>query len=236
MFQLSKADLQEPRNSKEILPWVKKRLTQISSTPEGIELLRLRKDRFIKMLLEECHPLAIFADKFFNHSTEVIVECVLGNQNYDAKICDKRSHGSSIKFVEITQAHYGADEYYRMLHLQEKGHVSMFGRVNKKGTKNTGYEIEVKNVAKNYDRVLFEEIELIHKAAVRKSKKKYPARTALLIACEDYIVFRNNADIEQLLKYFADNTIQELDRFHAVFLVGLGSRLFLQLQTKPSSD
>lgn len=227
MLNLSKEEIEKPRSAKQLLPWVISKLEELASTPEGQRAIRLREG-LAKDLVEEALPLGIFSEKHFKGSRCVRIQHVLGNQNFDAIIKDRRLKKSSLKFIEITQAHEGENAHLRMIHLEEKGHTSILGKVKKSGTKNTGLTIEIESEAVSHNSVVDSEIERIHDAAQRKSDKQYPDNTGLVIVCEDYIAFRDEDDIDRLTNYVTENILVDLTNFREIFIVGWSSRLFLQ--------
>ena len=63
--------------------------------------------------MEEVYPLAIFGRRKFGNTDQILIQSVIGNQNYDAVVSDLKSEPASQSYVEITQAHEGESDYLR---------------------------------------------------------------------------------------------------------------------------
>jgi len=63
--------------------------------------------------MEEAYPLAIFGWRKFDNTDQILLQSVIGNQNYDAVVTDLRSEPASQSYVEITQSHEGGSDYLR---------------------------------------------------------------------------------------------------------------------------
>ena len=229
MTYVTKEELEEPRKASEIRLWVDEKIEQIGSTAKGKHAVRFRKG-LCKELTEEALPLGIFSEKYFNNSNEVIITHNIGDQNYDATIEDKRDNKATIKFLEITQAHEGEDAHLRMLKLEEEGHVNSLGSITKQGTKHTGITIEVENESVERGVTFNNETQRIRDAAERKSGKKYPDNTGLIIICDDYIAFRDEKDSGDLSQFIQDEVLPMLDNFSKVFVIGWSSKTYLEFK------
>lgn len=122
---VNKDDLERERTPFELWGWLVETVNQICSNPEGRRAFRLQndKEKLLKKLSEEIAPLAIFGKHKFGDTDQVLLKPVIGNQNYDAKIIDKRIVSASETYVEITQAHEGEDDYLRRCELLKEGIV-----------------------------------------------------------------------------------------------------------------
>ena len=227
MSHITKNEIETLRNSAQIRPWVDGKLEEIGSTSEGKRAVRFHEG-LTKELMEEALPLGIFCEHHFKNSRRVEIRHVVGNQNYDAEVNDKRLRKSPIQYIEITQAHEGEDAYLRMLQLEKEGHANALGNVTKTGTKNSGITIEIENEAVEHSVTVRNELQRISKAAIRKSKKEYPPNTGLVIVCDDYIAFRGSDDVERLKEYMSDNVLKHLDNFRMVFVIGWSSKTYLE--------
>src|SRR5690242_6003858 len=130
MNELTPEELQAPRTAAQFLPWVERRLGEVASTDTGKHAIGFRQG-VAKPLVEEALPLGIFASHHFENSDDVTIALVLGNQRYDATIEDHREPKSPFSFIEVTQAHQGENEHFRLLALEREGHVSLLGPVHK---------------------------------------------------------------------------------------------------------
>ena len=224
MIMLTPEDLQEPRTAAELLPWVERKIQDIGSTKDGKHAIRFREG-LAKQLVEEALPLGIFASKHFRNSTKVNIELVLGSQNFDATIQDRREQRAPFSFVEITQAHEGENEHLRMVALERDGHVNILGAVQKIGTKFTGIRVEVENEAVSHKTVLQHELQRVEEAIRRKMENSYPPDTALLVVFDDYISIQDEADLERL-RNRVWSLISDLRNFRWLSVIGWSKRTF----------
>ena len=227
MSHITKNEIETLRNAAQIRPWVDGKLEEIGSTSEGKRAVRFHEG-LTKELMEEALPLGIFCEHHFKNSRCVEIRHVVGNQNYDAEVNDKRLRKSPIQYIEITQAHEGEDAYLRMRQIEKEGHANALGNVTKTGTKNSGITIEIENEAVEHSVIVRNELQRISEAAIRKSKKEYPPNTGLIIVCDDYIAFRESDDVERLKEYMSDNVLKHLDNFRMVFVIGWSSKTYLE--------
>jgi len=226
---LTKEEIETPRTAAKIRCWAEQKIEYLGNTKEGKHAIRFREG-YAKELTEETLPLGIFCENYFKSSRYVVIQQHVGNQNYDATIKDKRLKKSPIKYLEITQAHEGEDAHLRMLHLENKGHANVLGMVTKKGTKHTGITVEIENEALEHGVVVDNELQRILEAARRKSGKEYPDNTGLVIICDDYIVFREQEDIEKLIQFIHENVLEYLNNFLKVFVIGWSSKTYLEFK------
>ncbi len=100
-------EIEKERTPSKLENWLIQKVNQICSTEEGKRTFRLQndKEKLIKKLVEEVAPLAIFGKQKFGDTDRVLLQPVIGNQNYDAKVIDKRTQPASETYMEITQAH-----------------------------------------------------------------------------------------------------------------------------------
>ena len=227
MTYITKEELEEPRTAKALKSWVDAKIEEIGNTAQGRTDARLRKG-LLKDLFEEALPLGIFSDHYFKKSKCVVLKHVIGSQNYDVEIKDKRLKKSPLKYLEITQSHEGHDAHLRIKKLEEDGHVNVLGKVIKTGTERTGLKIKVENMAFEHSEIVSKELQRILDSANRKKEKKYPDNTALLIMCDDSIAFKKEEDLELLQAFMNSTVIPVLNNFIRVFIVGWSSKLFLE--------
>ncbi len=229
MTFITKEELETPRAASEVRSWVDSKIQEIGSSDEGKHAVRF-KEGLLKELTEEALPLGIFCELYFDNSKDIMVTHIIGNQNYDATIDDNRDIKTDLEFLEITQAHEGEDAHLRMLKLEEAGHVNILGAVTKKGTKHTCITIVVENEAVEHSVTFDREAQRISDAAERKSVKQYPDNTGLIIICDDYIAFRDEADTNNLSEFVQSEVLHKLDNFSKVFIIGWSSETFLEFK------
>ena len=229
MVYITKEELESPRKASEIRAWVDNKIEEIGSSDKGKYAVRFRKG-LCKELTEEALPLGIFCEHYFNNSDKVTIVHNIGNQNHDATIEDLRENKTELKYLEITQTHEGEDAHLRMLKIDKDGHVNSLGTVTKQGTKQTGITIEVENEAVEHGVTFNNEAQRIRDAAKRKSGKRYPDNTGLIIICDDYIAFREKEDLDNLSQIINDDVLPMLENFSKVFIVGWSSDTYLEFK------
>jgi len=157
---------------------------EIRRGPNGVERLRLRKDRLEKKLIEEFLPIARYVQARYNNGRQVKVRWKDGNQNYGARLVssgaliDKRLIPKS-EYVEVTTAVRENEHISRRI-LNREGLV--FGVKGIRKDLQTGDYVSEPHVYTN--RVLSEDLtaKILQRVAV-KSKIKYPDNTSLIIQC-----------------------------------------------------
>jgi len=112
-------ELTKKRTPSELRNWLTQKVEQICSTEEGQKDFRLQEG-LLKKLPEEIAPLAIFGNRKLGNTGQVLLQPVIGNQPYDAKIINKRTEPASETYIEIAQAHEGQDDYWRRYELLKK--------------------------------------------------------------------------------------------------------------------
>ncbi|NQT31692.1 MAG: hypothetical protein HQ588_05095 [Deltaproteobacteria bacterium] len=216
---ISKEELTKKRTPSELHSWLNRRIEQIGSTDEGLEDLRLHRG-LAKQLMEEVYPLALFGCRKFGNNDQILMQPIIGNQNYDAVVTDLRTKPASQSYVEITQSHEGENDYLRMVALHKHGYVFKYGTVSKTGTQKTGLEVSVQAEAVEVAKVAKNELGRILDALKRKAGKDYPANTSLIIIFDDTLHFQEVVDSAKL-DNFVNTHILTLDlKFSTLYLVG----------------
>ncbi|MFC1905032.1 hypothetical protein ACFLXT_04670 [Chloroflexota bacterium] len=190
------------------------------STNEGRKALTLHEGH-AKKFVEEVLPLAKFGERKFGSTDQVLLQPVIG-QNYDAVVTDLRTQPASQFYVEITQSHEGENQYLRSLVLYNRGLVSPYGKVSKKGTKRTGMQVSVEPGGAYIDEAARDELGRILAAAKNKASHDYPANCSLIIFFDDRNLHLPRVVDDVHLDDFVNRNILKLDlRFSALYLVGL---------------
>ena len=78
---------------------------------------------FAKELTDEALPMALFAHRYFDGSPDVLISHVIGNQQYDATVEDRRANASPIQYIETTVSDRDYTESLRMEILNRDGSV-----------------------------------------------------------------------------------------------------------------
>ncbi|MBK7326262.1 MAG: hypothetical protein IPI89_09075 [Propionivibrio sp.] len=177
-------------------------------------------------LMNEAFPIGLWAFRYFGGSEHVSINLKIGSQTFDAIVSDGRNQGSSVKYVEVTMAYEGEDDFLRMCELHEKGEVSGLGPVTRSGTKRTRKTIDVAMEAVSQAEVLRRERDRVGQAIVRKLGKPYPPNTVLLIGFDDTMAFDRQENIENLETTISEH-LPKLKEFHSIAIVGLQKGLFI---------
>lgn len=215
--------LQTPRSPTESYNWIKNTIDDICSTPEGKTAIRLREGK-VKELIEEVLPLGIFGIKHYGAESEVTITPVMGSQSHDATV---QGDEDNITHIEITQAHEGEGEYLRMRKLDETGQVSVAGKISKQGTKKTGLKITDENIARFQEDLKNEMLERIQQAILRKHKKDYPAKTALVVMFDE--IFSMEEKHKSALDYWIkQNLLPKLKSFMLVVFISWNEKWYLE--------
>lgn len=223
---LTEDELQKPHSCKCFLEWVENTVASISDSTAGKNAIRFRKG-VVKQLIEEVMPVAIFAEHHFGHTDEVVIQCVIGNQKYDAQVFDNRSYEPKLSYIEATQAHDGENEISRMRKLVECGQVSAVGSVCKKGTKATGIKVVVNSEAVSRRDTLDLTFVRCKEAIERKAGMTYPENTALVVVFDDYLLDEQGFDASAL-KTRIRPLVAKLKNFRLVSLVGWSKRTYIE--------
>lgn len=231
---ISHETLQMTRPAGRLRDWVINAIELLGNTPEGKSLVRLQRD-LAKPLIQELLPIGHFCFHKWGINSEVTVQPVLGNQNFDARIYGPTQETHGISYIEVTQATEGENEYRRREIFDRDGSVDPYGEVTKKGTKNTGISVKIKSELKKHSDIINQQIKFIENAVSRKKNKNYPSGTVLVIVFDDYIFKDEFGDIEMLDK--TANTLSHvLNNVQWLSLVGYSGRTFTMHKTKHSTN
>jgi hypothetical protein len=224
---LTKDDLTRERTVTELRTWVEQKSDEFGATKEGTEYARLGKG-LAKEFFEEVRPVALFAHHEHGSSDSVTCKPVLGNQNFDAVVREPMPNGMTERKLEVTRAIDGYDEHLRIKYLNEHGYASKVGKMTVSGSKLRGHNIKLNRITESRQTVVQGNLELILKAARGKTGKEYGSSHSLVIAFDDYRVFRNAEDLE-VLKAFVEQEFSGMDLdFEAVYLVGESGRTCIE--------
>lgn len=215
---ISVEELTKKRTPSGLLNWVNWKREQIASTEERERALILHKG-LAKQFEEEVYPLALFGQRKYGDTDQILIQPIIGNQSYDAVVTDLRSKPVSESYIEITQSHEGENDYLRRLVLGHKGFVFGHSRAIKKGT-GQNRQVSIPAQVVTPSDVARDELGRIVDAARRKEAKDYPINTSLIIVFNDDWFFRQDVD-DRYLDTFAKKNILKLDlRFSMLHLIG----------------
>ena len=117
---IDKAELERPRTATEMLAWVNAAAERFNATTETKAAARLGR-LGAKELWGEARPIALFAYRYFDASPQVTITHVIGNQNYDATVDDRREYPARVKYIEVTLSDQNYEESLRTELLNATG-------------------------------------------------------------------------------------------------------------------
>lgn len=153
---------------------------------------------FASELVLEARPMALFAERHYGASSQVVVTHVLGNQNYDALVEDKRPSPEPIRYLEVTTTLKTYEDSLRMEILSKQGHVAAYGPVAVRGPRHNRISIRADGMAREHTAIRADHLKRVEDAVTRKAKKTYEPNTALIVAVDDSGPFRQGGDVEVL--------------------------------------
>lgn len=220
---ITKDEFETPRTAADILTWVDAAGERLSATKELKAAARLGRNG-AKELWGEARPIALFAYRYFDASPLVTIRHVIGNQNYDATVDDRREHRGPVRFIEVTLSDQTRDDSIRMELLNRDGHAPGTGPVRAEGPRNNRRILEGRSEAVDHIAMREQALGAIHDAIARKLDVQYPAGTALIVRIDDYLPFRTDDDVE-VLSAVAEEQFAPLVRGREFCLLALvGSR------------
>ena len=156
----------------------------IRKSTDGIERLRLRKDKLEKKLIEELLPIARYIQARYSHGLQIKVKWVDGIQSYDAYLLCAGSlidlhHVPRKQFIEVTTAVHKNDHVLRSI---INNYSPAFGvKGVSKVAKSKKYE------SKPYVYTNYEAQEDLYLKILQRIQSKneivYPKNTTLIIQC-----------------------------------------------------
>jgi len=191
---LTKEELETPRTACEILDWVTNAIESFHETKELRAAAREGKF-FAKELIEEALPIALFSSRYYGASGEVLITHVLGSQQYDATVEDRRAQPSPIQFIETTVSDWSYEESLRVELLNRNGSVPAYGEVHAKGPKGNRSKLRAESGTLKHADVREQHIAGVISAVKRKADKPYPDGTALVVRVDDALPFRDDDDV-----------------------------------------
>jgi hypothetical protein len=221
-MQLSEAEMEVPRSPIDLRAWCASKIEEIGSTTEGKNAIRMGRG-LCKPLVEEVYPLAVWASSEERVSEQALISPCIGSQSFDARVNDP-NHEPQEYFVEVTQAHMGQVEHFRMLHLEQHGWApGPLSELVREGGR--GGRILPGRVVGNLRGHIERTRELIRSAINGKLEKDYQEPIALIVAFEDFIL-KNDPDVSEILKEDLKNIVGERSSpFFCFFLVGMSGHL-----------
>jgi hypothetical protein len=193
---LTQQELETPRSAAEMLAWVDAAHARFNT--QHLRAEAREGKHFANKLILEARPMALFAKRYFRASSEVIIRHVLDNQNYDGTVEDKRAAPDTIRYIEVTTTLKTYDDSLRMELLSKQGHVAAYGPVSAEGPRHNRKSITAEGTAREHSSIRTDHIKLVRETVERKAKKKYEKNTALVVAVDDSVPFREKRDVDIL--------------------------------------
>ena len=196
MAILTKDELQTPRSAEEMLDWVYAALGRFNN--KALKAAAREGKFFAKELTDEALPMALFAQRYFDSSPDVLISHVIGSQQYDATVEDRRANASPIQYIETTVSDRDYTESLRMEILNRDGSVPAYGDVQAEGPKGQRTLLKAKSMAVNHDKIRAKHIAAVIGVVKSKAAKSYPNNTALVVRIDDAGAFREDGDVAVL--------------------------------------
>lgn len=193
MAVLTKDELQTPRSAEEMLDWVYAALGRFNN--KALKAAAREGKFFAKELTDEALPMALFAQRYFDSSPDVLISHVIGSQQYDATVEDRRANASPIQYIETTVSDRDYTESLRMEILNRDGSVPAYGDVQAQGPKGQRTLLKAKSMAVNHDKIRAKHIAAVIVVVKSKAAKSYPNNTALVVRIDDAGAFREDGDV-----------------------------------------
>jgi hypothetical protein len=193
---VTQQELETPRSAADMLAWVDAAHARFN-TRELRAQARAGK-HFANELVLEARPMALFAYRYFGASSQVMITHVVGNQNYDGIVDDKRSPPDTISYIEVTTTLKTYQDSLRMELLSKRGHVAAYGPVTAVGPRHKRVSISAEGMAREHQAIRSDHLKLVQEAVESKAKKKYQQNTVLVVAVDDSVPFSQKEDVVAL--------------------------------------
>ena len=193
---VTQQELETPRSAADMLAWVDAAHARFN-TRELRAQARAGK-HFANELVLEARPMALFAYRYFGASSQVMITHVIGNQNYDGIVDDKRAPPDTISYIEVTTTLKTYQDSLRMELLSKQGHVAVYGPVTAVGPRHKRVSISAEGMAREHQAIRSDHLKLVREAVESKAKKKYQQNTVLVVAVDDSVPFSQKEDVVAL--------------------------------------
>jgi hypothetical protein len=218
---LTQEELSIPRSAAEMLTWVGSAHARFNTRELKAEARQGK--HFANELVLEARPMALFAHRHYGASAQVVITHVLGNQNYDGVVEDKRSSPDSIRYIEVPTTLKTYEDSLRMEILSKQGHVAAYGPVTAEGPRHNRISIRADGMAREHTAIRADHLKRVEDAIERKAKKKYEPNTVLIVAVDDSGPFRECEDMKILDRLAKETLVPKLKGTNFTLLVLEGS-------------
>lgn len=189
---LTQQELEIPRTAADMLAWVDQAHARFNTKVLRAEA-RAGK-HFAGELVHEARPMALFAHRHYEASPQVTIRHVIGNQNYDGVVEDKRPRPDSIRYLEVTTTLKTYHDSLRLEVLSKEGQVAAYGPVTAVGPRHNRVSIKAEGMAREHRAIRADHLSLVREVVARKAGKNYQPDTALIVAVDDSVPFSTSDD------------------------------------------
>src|SRR6266853_505601 len=148
---LSQQELETPRSAADMLAWVNEAHGRFNTKKLKAEAREGK--HFAGELVHEARPMALFAHRYYGASTQVTITHVIGNQNHDGIVEDKRGCPEPILYLEVTTTLKTYEDSLRMELLTKQGHVAAYGPVIAEGHRHKRVSITAEGMAREHQAI-----------------------------------------------------------------------------------
>jgi hypothetical protein len=193
---LTQQELETPRSAADMLMWVDQ--THRRFNTKELRAQAREGKHYANELIHEARPMALFANRYYSASPHVMITHIIGNQNYDGVVDDRRERADALRYLEVTTTLMTYEDSLRMEVLTKKGSVPAYGPVVAEGSRHRRISIKAPGVAREHKSIRADHLRLVREAVERKATKKYEPNTVLIVAVDDSVPFRESADVAAL--------------------------------------
>lgn len=216
-------EVEARRDPAGLLKWCVEKIEEIAAVDGGTHAIRFGEG-LCKVLTEEVYPLAQWATTTPSLSPNALITPQVGSQPFDA-VVESAGFEPSTFFAEVTQAHMGQSEYFRMLHLEQEGWApGPLSGVERVGGRDSR-TIRPGRVIGSVNGHISKTKSLVLRALQKKVGKAYERPTVLIVAFEDFIIKNDDTAFDQLAEHVAAYLAEVSHPFLRVYLVGTGGFL-----------
>jgi hypothetical protein len=182
----------------------------------------LTHDGPFKVFYEEIFPLASLLKIKAELWHSATFRHVLGSQPFDVEI-----DGLDLHYLEITTTDFDADEKFRNEVMMKRGAVDGIARVMKNEDGSRRFENE--GDFREHCHLIDERLQKVRDRIIKKSSKRYPDKTALLVSVDDATTEIDDDDYPQFTALATELRPQWEPNFTTLFIVGVKSEFFMEV-------
>ena len=161
-------------------------------------------------LVHEALPMGLFAQRYFNADPAVMITHVLGNQNYDGHVEDRRPQPGAIRYLEVTTTLKTYEDSLRMEALSRDGHVAAYGPITAEGSRHNRRSITAPGIAVEHKVIREVHLGRVRQVVAQKLGKHYEPGTALIVPVDDFGPFSTPEDVAALDDFVSRTLLPQL--------------------------